>query len=193
MGSSARPQSQQGLFELASPSQAAFAATKLTGIAKVRSVQRKAKYISKTDHTTISTNFGTDKGSCKKLQEFQHILWSSPLGRSQKARSFTMEKSENRPLEEACIATLAVEAWSIVVPDRFFLQQSHQARRGPRPRPNCRFQTISIPSNAQQVCGIDFPSRGCGMDEAETVALLWSACIWRNAANQDGAGAHVLP
>src|SRR6266850_977029 len=110
----------RGLFELASPSQTAFASTKLTGLAKSPfSTTEKQNTFEDVTHYNNFYEFGTDKGDpAKNSKNFNTSSWSvSVEGEVKKPRKFTMDEIlKIAPLEERIYRHRCVEAWSIVVP-----------------------------------------------------------------------------
>ena len=84
----------KGLFELAAPSQTAFAATKLTGLAKSPfSTTEKQNTFEDVTHYNNFYEFGTDKGDpAKNSKNFNTSSWSVSIeGEVKKPRKFTME------------------------------------------------------------------------------------------------------
>jgi methionine sulfoxide reductase catalytic subunit len=110
----------KGLFDLAWPSQTAFAATKLTGLAKSPfSTTEKQNTYEDVTHYNNFYEFGTDKSDpAKNSQKFQTTPWTvSVEGEVKKPRKFSMDEIlKIVPLEERIYRHRCVEAWSIVVP-----------------------------------------------------------------------------
>src|SRR5713101_9238095 len=110
----------KGLFELALPSQSAFAATKLTGLVKSPfSTTEKQNTYDDVTHYNNFYEFGTDKGDpAKNSQNFKTSPWTvSVEGEVGKPRKFSMDEIlKLAPLEERIYRHRCVERWSIVVP-----------------------------------------------------------------------------
>ena len=110
----------KGLFELALPSQTAYAATKLSGLAKSPiSTTEKQNSFEDVTHYNNFYEFGTDKGDpAKNSQNFKTSPWIvSVEGDVKKPRKFTMDEIlKLAPLEERIYRHRCVERWSIVVP-----------------------------------------------------------------------------
>src|SRR5260370_12303418 len=110
----------KGLFDLAFPSQSAFAATKFTGLAKSPfSTTEKQNSYEDVTHYNNFYEFGTDKGDpAKNSKNFNTSNWVvSVEGEVSKPRKFTMDEIlKIAPLEERVYRHRCVEAWPIVVP-----------------------------------------------------------------------------
>src|SRR5260370_26262334 len=110
----------KSLLELASPSQSAFATTKLTSLTKspFSTTEKQNTY----DEVTRYNNFyefGTDKSDpARNAKNFITSPWSvSVEGEVKTPRKFTMDEILRiSPLEERIYRHRCVEAWSIVVP-----------------------------------------------------------------------------
>jgi len=193
----------KGLLELASPSQTAMAATKLTGIAKSPfSTTEKQNTFEDVTHYNNFYEFGTDKGDpAKKSKNFNTSSWSvSVEGEVKKPRKFTMDEIlKVAPLEERIYRHRCVEAWSIVVPWIGFSFSNLIKLVEPTPKAEfVAFQSYFDPQQMPQAkyAGIDFPYvEGLRMDEAmNPLALLCVGMYGETLPNQDGAPVRmVLP
>src|SRR5712671_3589112 len=110
----------KGLFELALPTQTAFAGSKLTGLVKSPfSTTEKQNTFEDVTHYNNFYEFGIDKDApAKNSQNFRTSPWTvSVEGEVAKPRKFTMDEIlKLAPLEERIYRHRCVEAWSIVVP-----------------------------------------------------------------------------
>jgi sulfoxide reductase catalytic subunit YedY len=192
-----------GLFELASPSQTAFAATKFTGLVKSPfSTTEKQNTFEDVTHYNNFYEFGTDKGDpAKNSKNFNTFSWSvSVEGEVKKPRKFTMDEIlKIAPLEERIYRHRCVEAWSIVVPWIGFSFSNLIKLVEPTPKAEfVAFQSYFDPQQMPQAryAGIDFPYvEGLRMDEAmNPLALLCVGMYGETLPNQDGAPVRmVLP
>ncbi len=192
-----------GLFELASPSETAFAATKFTGLAKSPfSTTEKQNTFEDVTHYNNFYEFGADKGDpAKNSKNFNTSSWSvSVEGEVKKPRKFTMDEIlKLAPLEERIYRHRCVEAWSIVVPWIGF--SFSNLIRLVEPTPKAEFVAFQSYFDPQQMpyakyAGIDFPYvEGLRMDEAlNPLALLCVGMYGETLPNQDGAPVRmVLP
>jgi sulfoxide reductase catalytic subunit YedY len=193
----------KGLFELVSPSQAAFAATKFTGLAKSPfSTTEKQNTFEDVTHYNNFYEFGTDKGDpAKNSKNFNTSSWFvSVEGEVKKPRKFTMDEIlKIAPLEERIYRHRCVEAWSIVVPWIGFAFSNLIKLVEPTPKAEfVAFQSYFDPQQMPQAkyAGIDFPYvEGLRMDEAmNPLALLCVGMYGETLPNQDGAPVRmVLP
>ena len=193
----------KGLFELVSPPQAAFAATKFTGLAKSPfSTTEKQNTFEDVTHYNNFYEFGTDKGDpAKNSKNFNTSSWSiSVEGEVKKPRTFTMDEIlKIAPLEERIYRHRCVEAWSIVVPWIGFSFSNLIKLVEPTPKAEfVAFQSYFDPQQMPQAkyAGIDFPYvEGLRMDEAmNPLALLCVGMYGETLPNQDGAPVRmVLP
>ena len=190
----------KGLLELASPSQTAMAATKLTGIAKSPfSTTEKQNTFEDVTHYNNFYEFGTDKGDpAKKSKNFNTSSWSvSVEGEVKKPRKFTMDEIlKVAPLEERIYRHRCVEAWSIVVPWIGFSFSNLIKLVEPTPKAEfVAFQSYFDPQQMPQAkyAGIDFPYvEGLRMDEAmNPLALLCVGMYGETLPNQDGAPVRI--
>ncbi len=191
----------RALFELALPSQAAFAATKLTGLAKSPfSTTEKQNTFEDVTHYNNFYEFGTDKGDpAKNAQHFNTSSWSvSVEGEVKKPRKFTMDEIlKIAPLEERIYRHRCVEAWSIVVPWIGFSFNSLVKLVGPTPKAQfVAFQSYYDPGQMPQGrwAGIEFPYvEGLRFDEAmNPLTLLCAGMYGESLPNQDGAPVRMV-
>jgi len=192
-----------GLFELVSPSQEAFAATKFTDLAKSPfSTTEKQNTLEDVTHYNNFYEFGTNKGDpAKNSKNFNTSSWAvSVEGEVKKPRKFTLDEIlKIVPLEERIYRHRCVEAWSIVVPWIGFSFSSLIKLVEPTPKAEfVAFQSYFDPQQMPQAkyAGIDFPYvEGLRMDEAlNPLALLCVGMYGETLPNQDGAPVRmVLP
>jgi len=193
----------RGLLELAFPTQTAFAATKLTGLAKSPfSTTEKQNTFEDVTHYNNFYEFGTDKGDpAKNSKNFNTSSWSvSVEGEVKKPRKFSMDEIlKIAPLEERIYRHRCVEAWSIVVPWIGFSFSNLINLVEPTPKAQfVAFQSYFDHGQMPQgkYAGIDFPYvEGLRMDEATNpLALLCVGMYGETLPNQDGAPVRmVLP
>jgi sulfoxide reductase catalytic subunit YedY len=190
----------KSLFELAWPSQTAFGATKLTGLAKSPfSTTEKQNTYEDVTHYNNFYEFGTDKGDpAKNSQKFQTAPWTvSVEGEVKKPRKFTMDEIlKIVPLEERIYRHRCVEAWSIVVPWIGFSFSNLVKLVEPTPKARfVAFQSYFDPQQMPQAkyAGIDFPYvEGLRMDEAmNPLALLCVGMYGETLPPQDGAPVRI--
>jgi len=186
----------KGLFDLAFPSQSAFAATKLTGLAKspFSTTEKQNTYEDVTRYNNFY-EFGTDKGDpAKNSKNFNTSNWIvSVEGEVSKPRKFTMDEIlKIAPLEERIYRHRCVEAWSIVVPWIGF--SFNNLVKLVEPTSKAQFVAFQSYYDHQQMpegryAGIDFPYvEGLRMDEAmNPLALLCVGMYGETLPNQDGA------
>jgi sulfoxide reductase catalytic subunit YedY len=186
----------KGLFELASPSQVTFAATKLTGLTRSPfSTTEKQNSFEDVTHYNNFYEFGTDKGDpAKNSKNFNTSPWTvSVEGEVKKPRKFSMDEIlKIAPLEERIYRHRCVEAWSIVVPWIGFSFSNLVKLVEPTPKAQfVAFQSYFDPQQMPQAkyAGIDFPYvEGLRLDEAmHPLALLCVGMYGETLANQDGA------
>src|SRR4030081_858479 len=164
----------KGLFDLAWPSQTAFAATKLTGLAKSPfSTSEKQNTFEDVTHYNNFYEFGTDKSDpSKNAKNFNTSSWSvSVEGEVKKPRKFTVDEIlKIAPLEERIYRHRCVEAWSIVVPWIGFSFSNLVNLVEPTPKAQfVAFQSYFDPQQMPQAryAGFSFPYvEGLLMDEA---------------------------
>jgi sulfoxide reductase catalytic subunit YedY len=193
----------KGLFELARPSDLAFAATKFSGLVKSPySTTEKQNTFEDVTHYNNFYEFGTDKSDpAKNSQNFKTSPWTvSVEGEVAKPRKFTMDEIlKVAPLEERIYRHRCVEAWSIVVPwiGFSFSNIINLVEPGPKAK-FVAFESYFDPRQMPQAkyAGIDFPYvEGLRLDEAmNPLALLCVGMYGETLANQDGAPVRmVLP
>jgi sulfoxide reductase catalytic subunit YedY len=186
----------KGLFDLAFPSQSAFAATKFTGLAKSPfSTTEKQNSYEDVTHYNNFYEFGTDKGDpAKNSKNFNTSSWTvSVEGEVGKPRKFTMDEIlKIAPLEERIYRHRCVEAWSIVVPWIGF--SFSNLMKLVEPTPKAQFVAFQSYYDHQQMpqgkyAGIDFPYiEGLRLDEAmNPLALLCVGMYGEPLPPQDGA------
>jgi sulfoxide reductase catalytic subunit YedY len=193
----------KGLFDLAMPTQTAFAATPLTGLIKSPfSTTEKQNSLNDVTHYNNFYEFGTDKGDpAKNSQNFKTSPWTvSVEGEVAKPRKFTMDEIlKLAPLEERIYRHRCVERWSIVVPWIGFSFSAIAKLVEPTAKAQfVAFESYYDPSQMPQgkYAGIDFPYvEGLRMDEAmHPLALLCVGMYGETLPNQDGAPVRmVLP
>jgi methionine sulfoxide reductase catalytic subunit len=193
----------KGLFDLAFPSRSAFAATKLTGLAKSPfSTTEKQNTYEEVTHYNNFYEFGTDKSEpAQNAKNFNTSNWVvSVEGEVAKPRKFTMaEILKIAPLEERIYRHRCVEAWSIVVPWIGFSFSNLAKLVQPTPKAQfvafeSFFDPIQMPE--AKYSGLDFPYvEGLRLDEAmNPLALLCVGMYGETLPNQDGAPVRmVLP
>src|SRR2546422_4523057 len=190
-----------GLFELASPSQTAFAATKFTGLVKSPfSTTEKQNTFEDVTHYNNFYEFGTDKGDpAKNSKNFNTSSWSvSVEGEVKKPRKFAMDEIlKIAPLEERIYRHRCVEAWSIVVPWIGFSFNNLIKLVEPMPKAQfVAFQSYYDPRQMPQGrgAGIDFPYvEGLRLDEAmNPLTLLCVGMYGETLPNQDGAPVRMV-
>jgi len=193
----------RGLWELAFATQTAFAATKLTGLAKSPfSTTEKQNTFEDVTHYNNFYEFGTDKGDpAKNSKNFNTSSWSvSVEGEVKKPRKFSMDEIlKIAPLEERIYRHRCVEAWSIVVPWIGF--SFSNLINLVEPTAKAQFVAFQSYFDHRQMpqgkyAGIDFPYvEGLRMDEAmNPLALLCVGMYGETLPNQDGAPVRmVLP
>ncbi len=190
----------KGLFELALPSQTAFAATKLTGLVKSPfSTTEKQNTYDDVTHYNNFYEFGTDKSDpAKNSKNFNTTPWTvSVEGEVKKPRKFSMDEIlKIAPLEERIYRHRCVEAWSIVVPWIGFSFSNLIKLVEPTPKAKfVAFESYFDPRQMPQAkyAGIDFPYvEGLRMDEAmNPLALLCIGMYAEPLPNQDGAPVRI--
>ncbi len=188
------------MFDLAFPSQSAFAATKLTGLVKSPfSTTEKQNTYEDVTHYNNFYEFGTDKSDpAKNSQRFQTAPWTvSVEGEVKKPRKFTMDEIlKIAPLEERIYRHRCVEAWSIVVPWIGFSFSNLVNLVEPTPKAKfVAFESYFDPRQMPEAkyAGIDFPYvEGLRMDEAmNPLALLCVGMYGETLPPQDGAPVRI--
>jgi sulfoxide reductase catalytic subunit YedY len=191
----------KGLFELALPSDIAFAATKLTSLVKSPySTTEKQNSFEDVTHYNNFYEFGTDKSDpARNSQNFKTSPWTvSVEGEVARPRKFTMDEIlKVAPLEERIYRHRCVEAWSIVVPwiGFSFSNIINLVEPGPKAK-FVAFESYFDPRQMPQAkyAGIDFPYvEGLRLDEAmNPLALLCVGMYGETLANQDGAPVRMI-
>ena len=190
----------KGLFDLALPPQTAFAATKLTGLAKSPfSTTEKQNTYEDVTHYNNFYEFGTDKSDpAKNSKNFNTSSWTvSVEGEVKKPRKFSMDDIlKIAPLEERIYHHRCVEAWSIVVPWIGFSFSNLVNLVEPTPKAKfVAFESYFDPRQMPQAkyAGIDFPYvEGLRMDEAmNPLALLCVGMYGETLPPQDGAPVRI--
>ena len=186
----------KGLFELASPSQTAFAATKLTGLAKSPfSTTEKQNTFEDVTHYNNFYEFGTDKGDpAKNSKNFNTSSWSVSIeGEVKKPRKFTMDEIlKIAPLEERIYRHRCVEAWSMVIPwDGFPLAKLIDLAQ-PNPEAKyVKFTSFLDPEHCPAQRSNDLPwpyTEGLTLPEAmNELAFLATGLYGKPLRNQNGA------
>jgi sulfoxide reductase catalytic subunit YedY len=191
----------KGLLDMACPSETAFAATKLTGLAKSPfSTTEKQNTFEDVTHYNNFYEFGTDKGDpAKNSKNFNTSSWSVSVGGEvKKSRNFSMDEIlKIAPLEERIYRHRCVEAWSIVVPWIGFSFSNLINLVEPTPKAQfVAFESYFDPGQMPQAkyAGIDFPYvEGLRMDEAmNPLALLCVGMYGETLPNQDGAPVRMI-
>src|SRR5215471_12637651 len=189
------------LLELATPSQTAFAGTKLSGLAKSPfSTTEKQNSYEDVTHYNNFYEFGTDKSDpAKNSQKFNTSNWVvSVEGDVAKPRKFTMDEIlKIAPLEERIYRHRCVEAWSIVVPWIGFSFSNLVKLVEPTPKAQfVAFQSYYDPGQMPQGrwAGINFPYiEGLRLDEAmNPLTLLCVGMYGETLPNQDGAPVRMV-
>jgi len=189
------------LFELALPSDTAFAGTKFTGLAKSPfSTTEKLNSFDDVTHYNNYYEFGTDKSDpAKNAQKFQTSPWTvSVEGEVKTARKFTMDEIlKLAPLEERIYRHRCVERWSIVVPWIGF--SFNVLAKLVEPTPKARYVAFQTFYDSRQMPqakygGIDFPYvEGLRLDEAmNPLTLLCVGMYGETLPNQDGAPVRMV-
>src|SRR4030081_2629140 len=191
----------KGLFELASPSREAFAATKFTGLAKSPlSTTEKQNTFEDVTHYNNFYEFGTGKGDpAKNSKNFNTSSWSvSVEGEVKKPRKFTVDEIlKIAPLEERIYRHRCVEAWSIVVPWIGFSFSNLVNLVEPTPKAQfVAFQSYFDPGQMPQAkySGLDYPYvEGLRLDEAmNPLTLIGVGMYGETLPNQDGAPVRMV-
>jgi sulfoxide reductase catalytic subunit YedY len=191
----------KSLFDLASPPQAALAATQFSGLIKSPfSTTEKPNTLNDVSHYNNYYEFGTDKSDpAKYAQNFKTSPWSvSVEGEVAKPRKFTMDEIlKLAPLEERIYRHRCVERWSIVVPWIGF--SFNVLAKLVEPTAKARyvaFQTFYDPRQMPQAKygGIDFPYvEGLRLDEAmNPLTLLCVGMYGDSLPPQDGAPVRMV-
>ena len=191
----------EGLFELASPSQTALAATKFTSLVKSPfSTSEKQNSYEDVTHYNNFYEFGTEKSDpAKNAKNFNTSNWVvSVEGEVAKPRKFTMDEIlKLASLEERIYRHRCVEAWSIVVPWIGFSFNS--LIKLVEPTPKAQFVAFQSYYDSRQMpagrwAGIEFPYvEGLRLDEAmNPLTLLCVGMYGESLPNQDGAPVRMV-
>jgi methionine sulfoxide reductase catalytic subunit len=191
----------KSLMELASPSQSAFATTKLTGLTKSPfSTTEKQNTYDEVTHYNNFYEFGTEKSDpATNAKNFITSPWSvSVEGEVKTTRKLTMDEIlKIAPLDERIYRHRCVEAWSIVVPWIGFSFSKLAALV--KPTPNAKFVAFESYYDPRQMpeakyTGIDFPyAEGLRLDEAmNPLTLLCVGMYGESLPNQDGAPVRMV-
>jgi methionine sulfoxide reductase catalytic subunit len=191
----------QRLWELAVPSQTAFAGAKFSGLVKSPfSTTEKENSYQDVTHYNNFYEFGTDKSDpAKNSQNFNTSNWMvSVEGDVAKPRKFTMDEIlEMAPLEERIYRHRCVEAWSIVVPWIGF--SFSNLVKLVEPTPKAQFVAFQSYYDSRQMpqgrwAGIEFPYvEGLRLDEAmNPLTLLCVGMYGETLPNQDGAPVRMV-
>ncbi len=191
----------KSLLELASPSQTAFATTKLSGFTKSAfSTTEKQNTYDEVTHYNNFYEFGADKSDpARNAKNFITSPWSvSVEGEVKTPRKFTMDEIlKIAPLEERIYRHRCVEAWSIVVPWIGF--SFSKLADVVKPTPKAKFVAFESYYDRGQMpeakySGIDFPYvEGLRLDEAmNPLALLCVGMYGETLPNQDGAPVRMI-
>ena len=192
----------KSLLDLASPSQSAYAGTKLTTVKGPFSTDEKANSYNDVTHYNNFYEFGVDKDApAKNAQNFSTSPWTVSIeGEVNKPRKFTMEEIlALAPLEERIYRHRCVEAWSIVVP--WIGYSFSTLAKLVEPTSKARYVAFESYYDLHQMpqaryAGLDFPYvEGLRLDEAmHPLALLCVGMYGETLPNQDGAPVRmVLP
>jgi sulfoxide reductase catalytic subunit YedY len=193
----------EGLRELASPSQVAYATTKLPGVIKgpYNTDEKQTPYNDVTHYNNFY-EFGVDKGDpAKNAQNFKTSPWTvSVEGEVKSPRKLSMDELlKLAPLEERIYRHRCVEAWSIVVPWIGF--PLNAVAKLVQPTPKAQWVAFESYFDRHQMpeasyAGIDFPYvEGLRLDEAmNPLAFLTVGMYGETLPPQDGAPVRmVLP
>jgi sulfoxide reductase catalytic subunit YedY len=190
-------------LDVLSPSETAYAATKLDGVVKsTYTVNEKITAPNIVANYNNYYEFGTDKSDpAKNATKFQTSPWSvSVEGEVAKPRKFTMEEIVKlAPLEERVYRHRCVEAWSIVVP--WVGYSFSTLAKAVEPTSEAKYVAFETYYDPRQMplgryAGIQLPYvEGLRMDEAmHPLALLCVGMYGESLPNQDGAPVRmVLP
>ncbi len=189
------------LLELAGPGQTAFAATKLSGVAKgpFSTSEPQTPYEDVT-HYNNYYEFGVAKDApARNAGSLRTAPWSvSAEGEVQKRQKFDIASlMKLAPLEERIYRHRCVEGWSIVVPWIGFPLNALIKQVGPTSKAKyVAFQSLYDPQQMPQGrwAGIDFPYvEGLRLDEAmHPLTILCFGMYGETLPNQDGAPVRLV-
>jgi len=189
------------LFELAEPTQTAFAANKFSGLAKSPfSTTEKENSYQDVTHYNNFYEFGTDKTDpARNSQKFDTSNWVlSVEGDVAMPRKFSMDEIlKLAPLEERIYRHRCVEGWSIVVPWIGF--SFSNLVKLVEPTPKAQFAAFQSYYDPRQMplgrnAGIELPYiEGLRVDEAmNPLTLLCVGMYGESLPNQDGAPVRMV-
>jgi sulfoxide reductase catalytic subunit YedY len=190
----------RGLWELVSPSERAFAGTKLNVASKSSfSTSEKQNTYDDVTHYNNYYEFGVDKTEpAKNAGTLKTYPWTVSIeGEVKKPRKISIDEIlKLAPLEERIYRHRCVEAWSIVVP---WIGYSLSALiKTVEPTPQAKYVAFESFYDRQQMplakyAGIDFPYvEGQRLDEAmNPLTLLCVGMYGETLANQDGAPVRI--
>jgi sulfoxide reductase catalytic subunit YedY len=188
------------LLDLVSPSQSAYAGTKLTTVKGPFSTDEKINTYNDVTHYNNFYEFGVEKDQpAKNAQSFVTSPWTVAVsGEVKKPRKFSMEEIlKLAPLEERIYRHRCVEGWSIVVPWIGF--PLSVIANLVEPGPNARFVAFESYYDPRQMplgkyAGIQLPYiEGLRLDEAmNPLTLLCVGMYGETLPNQDGAPVRVV-
>ena len=191
----------ESLADLVSPSNRAYASTKLQGMS--RSPYSTTEKVTPEQVVTTYNNyyeFGTEKGDpAKNAQKFVTSPWTvSVEGECAKPRKYSMDEIlKLAPLEERIYRHRCVEAWSIVVP--WIGYSFNTIAKLAEPNSNARYVAFESYFDRKQMplwgrAGIELPYvEGLRMDEAmHPLTLLCFGMYGETLPNQDGAPVRMV-
>jgi methionine sulfoxide reductase catalytic subunit len=191
----------RGLWELASPSSTAFAATKLdVALKSPFSTTEKQNTYDDITHYNNYYEFGVDKTEpAKNAGSLKTYPWTVSIeGEVKNPRKISIDEIlKLAPLEERIYRHRCVEAWSIVVP---WIGYSLSALiKAAEPTPAAKFVAFETFYDRKQMplssyAGIDFPYvEGLRLDEAmNPLTLLCVGMYGETLPNQDGAPVRLI-
>jgi sulfoxide reductase catalytic subunit YedY len=191
----------KGLLNLVSPSHAAYAGTKFTGLAKSPfSTTEKSSTLDEVSHYNNFYEFGIDKDApAKNAQKFRTSPWTvSVEGEVKTKRKFTMDEIlKLAPLEERIYRHRCVEGWSIIVPWIGF--SLSVIAKLVEPTPKAKYVAFESYYDLGQMpearyAGIQLPYvEGLRLDEAmNPLTLLCVGMYGDTLPNQDGAPVRLV-
>jgi methionine sulfoxide reductase catalytic subunit len=191
----------RGLWELASPSETAYAGTKLSVASKSPfSTTEKQNSYDDVTHYNNYYEFGVDKTEpARNAGTLKTSPWTVSIeGEVKNPQKITIEEIlKVAPLEERIYRHRCVEAWSIVVP--WIGYSFSEIIKLAQPTPKAKYVAFESLYDRQQMplakyAGIDFPYvEGLRLDEAmNPLALLCVGMYGETLANQDGAPVRII-
>ena len=191
----------EGLFNLAFPSQTAFAATKFANLTKSPfSTTEKENSYDDVTHYNNFYEFGTDKTDpARNSKNFSTSNWIVSIeGEVSKPRKFTMDEIlKVAPLEERIYRHRCVEGWSMVIPWVGYPLSTVLKQVEPLGKAKyVEFTTLLDPKQmpGQRARILDWPYiEGLRMDEAmHPLAILCVGLYGEALPNQDGAPVRIV-